>query len=602
MFEMLRSKAKIFYWVIAVSFILFGVVFSYGGATSGCQSDSGNNPQNVGLVGKVNGAELTGSQYENMYARIMEYNRAQSQGREINANQVAGARQQAWDQLVRLQLQTQAIADNKIEVSNAEILARFENNPPPALLQNYRDPETGAVDIQKYYADLQNPENDWSFAEEYVREVIQTEKLKSIITDGVAVSDDEVRSQYLAQNGKATAEYIGVLYSTLNSVYQPTDEEINAYFQSHGDDYLRKEKVSTKVVRFNKEASDADWQSALAQISEIRTEIENGSVTFADAAARYSEDGSASIGGDLGTFDRNRMVPEFTESSFSLDVGVISEPVRTKFGYHLIEVTEQHFDDETKELFEVTARHILLKVVASNNTVGLINDSAQNFADRVNGGNFVTTAEAEAMDLLSPEAFIEGRDIPGLPLSLAGSLWAHRANPGDVSPVFSNRDFFYVVLAGEKIPAGPADLDEVKSQVVLALQKVNNKNLASAQLSPAVGEIQMGRTMAEVSADTELAHALTDTFTYNGNVKDVGYGTDFNKLAIEGEVGTLVPEVETLRGLFALTPTWISAFDQADYDQRQVDIRSYLLSQAQNEKMEEFYTAMLEAADVEDYR
>jgi len=123
-----------------------------------------------------------------------------------------------------------------------------------------------------------------------------------------------------------------------------------------------------------------------------------------------------------------------------------------------------------------------------------------------------------------------------------------------------------------------------------------------AKLSPAVGEIQMGRTMAEVAEGAELKYAVTDTFTYNANVQDVGFGTDFNKETIEGEVGRLVPEVETLRGLFALTPLYISPFDQADFDVRKAGIQAALLGRAQNEKVEEFFKKALEEAEIKDYR
>lgn len=602
MFKILRSQAKVFYWIIAVSFILFGVVFSYGGATTGCQNTGPGSDRQAGVIGKVNGTPISAMQYERVVSQLRSYTRNQNQGRELNANQLAGMRRQAWDQLVQEILINQAIEEYDIQVSDNELKDRFETNPPQAILSNYRDPETGQVDMNAYYADLANPQNNWSSFEAYVRQIIQTEKLQSMLGAEVAVSDDEVRQEYVAQTGKAVAEYMGVLYAELESDYKPSEGELQAYYDDHFDDYQRQEKVGAKVVRWAKEPSEADWNSAFEEISEIKKEIEDGTMSFEDAATRYSEDGSANRGGDLGTFDRNRMVPEFTEAAFSLPIGQISDPVKTKFGYHLIEVTEHHNDEETGELFEVSARHILLKVNPGNATLAMLEEAADDFASRVNGGTFLSTAEAEAQDLLSPEPFIEGRDIPGLPLSMAGSLWAHAAQPGDVSPVFSNRDFYYVVLAGERIPAGPAPLEEVKSQVDLALVQQHKKELAREKLGPAVGEIQMGRTMSEAAAEAGLKYAVTDTFTYNGNVTDVGFGTEFNKKAIEGQVGTLIPEVETTRGLFALIPTWIAPIDEADFASRRDGIRSALLSRAQGEKVQEFFEARLEAAEIEDYR
>lgn len=80
---------------------------------------------------------------------------------------------------------------------------------------------------------------------------------------------------------------------------------------------------------------------ALARIQEIRRRIEAGE-SFADVAKEVSEDpGSKENGGDLGWFGRGRMVAEFEEAAFALTPGQISEPVKTAFGYHLIEVLEK---------------------------------------------------------------------------------------------------------------------------------------------------------------------------------------------------------------------------------------------------------------------
>ena len=98
---------------------------------------------------------------------------------------------------------------------------------------------------------------------------------------------------------------------------------------------------------------------------------------FEQAAAQYSEDQSNALkGGELGRFDRNRMVAPFTEVAFSLPVGEISEPVRTDFGYHLIEVLDQQADAESGEVYEVEARHILLRVNPGPATLDLIQQMA----------------------------------------------------------------------------------------------------------------------------------------------------------------------------------------------------------------------------------
>lgn len=78
--------------------------------------------------------------------------------------------------------------------------------------------------------------------------------------------------------------------------------------------------------------------STEAQCNELKANIENGA-DFAEVARQYSSCPSRNDGGNLGTFGRGMMVPEFDQVVFSAPVGVVQGPVKTQFGYHLVEVT-----------------------------------------------------------------------------------------------------------------------------------------------------------------------------------------------------------------------------------------------------------------------
>ena len=74
------------------------------------------------------------------------------------------------------------------------------------------------------------------------------------------------------------------------------------------------------------------------EIQDIQKKLKEGE-SFEDLARTFSACPSGQRGGDLGEFGRGRMVPSFEEAAFSLEVGEVSKPVRTQFGFHLIERT-----------------------------------------------------------------------------------------------------------------------------------------------------------------------------------------------------------------------------------------------------------------------
>lgn len=110
-----------------------------------------------------------------------------------------------------------------------------------------------------------------------------------------------------------------------------TDEEAKKYYEENKENFADKETVTAKHILVDTE--DA--------AKKIKDEILAGSVSFEEAAEKYSACPSKEQGGSLGAFSRGMMVPEFEEASFTLPVGEVSEPVQTQFGYHIIKVTDR---------------------------------------------------------------------------------------------------------------------------------------------------------------------------------------------------------------------------------------------------------------------
>ena len=92
----------------------------------------------------------------------------------------------------------------------------------------------------------------------------------------------------------------------------------------------KKEAAARHILVETKEACES-----------LKNEIEGG-LDFAAAAAEHSQCPSGSQGGDLGTFGRGQMVPEFDKVVFEEEIGVVHGPVETQFGFHLIEITSRN--------------------------------------------------------------------------------------------------------------------------------------------------------------------------------------------------------------------------------------------------------------------
>ncbi|MBO6717592.1 MAG: peptidylprolyl isomerase [Rhizobiaceae bacterium] len=122
-----------------------------------------------------------------------------------------------------------------------------------------------------------------------------------------------------------------------------TDEAVRAWY----DEQIAAAPASNEVrashilIQVGQDAPEEEQQAAKAQADEIISELDGGA-DFAELAREHSDDGSAQNGGDLGYFGPGRMVPEFEQASFALEVGQHSaEPVRSQFGYHIIKVVDK---------------------------------------------------------------------------------------------------------------------------------------------------------------------------------------------------------------------------------------------------------------------
>jgi parvulin-like peptidyl-prolyl isomerase len=182
--------------------------------------------------------------------------------------------------------------------------------------------------------------NRRQFAEQLVRIKIMSQEARKRKLD----ESPTVQRQIELQKENLLAN---VLFQEMATNVKVDEATAQKYFDQHKSEY---ESVHARhiLVRFKgsqlplgagkKELTE---EEALAKAQEIRKKLEAGE-DFAALAKTESDDAQTGAkGGDLGTFKHGQMVPEFEQTAFGLPVGQISEPVKSKFGYHIIKV-EQH--------------------------------------------------------------------------------------------------------------------------------------------------------------------------------------------------------------------------------------------------------------------
>ena len=145
-----------------------------------------------------------------------------------------------------------------------------------------------------------------------------------------------------------------------------TDKQVQKYFDDNQAKYKVREQVRARhiLLKTPKGATPEQIAEVKAKADKIAAEAKKNSSddAFAALAKKHSEGPTAPRGGDLSFFARNRMVKEFDQAAFSMKIGQVSDPVKTRFGWHIIRVVERKEPrtrpfDEVKESISRTLKN-----------------------------------------------------------------------------------------------------------------------------------------------------------------------------------------------------------------------------------------------------
>lgn len=240
----------------------------------------------------------------------------------------------------------------------------------------------------------------------------------------------------------------------------PTEKEMRQFFDEQKASLgNRPATLSFRQIVISPKPSPAAKAKTKAQADSIVLELRRGA-DFATAARRFSQDpGSKEQGGSLNWFRRGVMVPEFERVAFSQKPGIVSDPVESPFGYHIIQV-------ERVQPAEVQARHILLTPEVDSVHV----DSARTLADAVRKA-LVAGAPFDSLQRLyhDPSAEREAASVPMTKLPENYAKVIGTADSGTVVPVFTlpagSREQFVVLQVTGRRPEGEMKYDDVRDRI-----------------------------------------------------------------------------------------------------------------------------------------
>jgi len=443
--------------------------------------------------------------------------------------------------------------------------------------------------------------------ERTVRDQIRLTKLNAIFSASVAVSDEEVEESYREQAERAAIRYLVLpaakfqadaevspeelaahfaahreefrlpdqrvvnylLVDTVRTRAKMTFEkaELESYYNAHLDDWKQEEQVRVRHILLkvdaNRTAADAE-----SQINALRQRIAGGE-DFAAIAGQLSEDpASRARGGDMGFFGRGRMIREFEEASFSSPLNTLVGPLRTSFGFHLLEVLEKRAAGQ-RPFTEVEAQvksRLAAERAESQAEAKAKELAAKIEAEKISGEEGLKAlADNDAVTFLTTTPFGRDESVPGVGRGTPFSSAAFALEMGKVStPVKIARGFAILELKEER-PSRLPELAEVEARVRQGALGAKSERLALARLASARAEIAGGKSLDDVAKALELEVKDGGEFGRDGSVTGLGSEPEVITAALAASAGEIGGPVLSSQGAVLFEVTARKSFDPSAF-------------------------------------
>jgi peptidyl-prolyl cis-trans isomerase D len=621
MLDRMRRRKNILKWLLAavvvgLSLYLIPVDWTQTSTTVGAMPNES--------VATVDGHDLRAGEFQQRYVAQMQAYQQQFGG-SMNANLLRqlGVDQQVLSAMVNEQVAFLEAERQGIAVSDDELAARIM--AIPGLQENGR-----FIGEARYEALLrqQRPPLTKSQFEERFRRDIMTERLRTAVTDWMAVSDKELEDEYRKRNEKVKLQVVAFTADRFRDKVSLSDADVAAYFDAHKAEYRIGEQRSVKYLLLDR---DAQRQKVVVPPSDIqryyndniqtyqtpeqirashillKTDGKNeadvrkraeallaqvkGGADFAALAKKESEDdGSKAGGGDLGFFGRGRMVPEFETAAFAMQPGQTSELVRSQFGFHIIRMVEKKAG-ATRTLDEV--RPQIQELLAQQQADTQITERAKQLEARIKDpGDLAEAAGEQGLMVQESGYFQRGDPVPGLGQAPQVAAAAFTQADNTVSGALpAQRGVVFITVVGKKDPYVPK-IEEVQDRVRQDAIRAKAAELSKQRATELAAGLKSAANFVAAAKAQGLEAKDTELIMRGAAIPEVGSSPEVDKAAFSLPVGGVSAPIATSDGTVivkvvqrdVVTPEQIKSGSEA--------FRAELL----NERRTQFFNAYMSKA------
>jgi parvulin-like peptidyl-prolyl isomerase len=384
------------------------------------------------------------------------------------------------------------------------------------------------------------------------------------------------------------------------------DDSVAAYHDAHPLEFTEPARVKVRHILFGAQVSDTPKakEAARAKAAGVRARLKKGE-DFEALAREFSDDkGSAARGGELGVVLRTQVDPDFAAAAFALPVGEVSEPVLTRYGYHLIRVDEK-IPERLRPVEE--CRSEIRKLLAEQFADTLARRGAEALvASASDSTSFAAlAAPAGGVHRYGPVGNTDrmGNVSPVLGLS----EWLGPVVEGSITPEPLDVEEGYLVARKiREVPPEPAAFPEVKERVILDYQQSRRRAIADSVAVRLREALSAGADLDSLSVPFGGLR-MSKPFGRSGPIPDLardatlGRDSLYLERVFDSKPGTKLPPLQGSSGtLFSIVDT-IAEPPPADYAKRRDELHREIVEQrtaAWTERLRSRAAVTLQRADL----